>query len=513
MFCTLILLHFWPLLVLERIVTHDGAAHVYNSELILRILSGDNLVRDFISIKSFPEPNWSGHFILAVLQKFFSPILADKFFLSAYIIFLPFFFFKLIKKIKPENSYAAFLVIPFIFSNFFFLGVYNFLSGVVCLIAALSIVLPRMERGGLGNFVRILFFSLLLYFCHLLALGIFLIMIFIAQIFISTKKVKKSNTFSELFRTGLPVLIAVLPSLILVFFFFAGKSSIPVIIPDVQWSELFKFLFFIAPVCTLTDYPENIYAAVLFFLIIFLFAVVIKRKLSFNHEKKSSKEFYQTPAFWGSATLIMLIFYFIFPDSAATGGVVKLRFELFFYLMLIVFLSTFKAPAYSRLVTIIIISPWIVLKLVYLVPMMKTLDNDAHKIMEAAHQIEKGKTLLPLNYSSNWMHDNLFNYAGTINNIFILDNYEASSPHFPLTWKVDKDPNLILGNFNGYPPLCANINDFKLKTGHTIDYVALWNFYPSDDSCTKSILKILSSDYTLVNGEESDPKLYKRIGK
>jgi hypothetical protein len=109
------------------------------------------------------------------------------------------------------------------------------------------------------------------------------------------------------------------------------------------------------------------------------------------------------------------------------------------------------------------------------------------------------------------MHCNLFNYAGTVKDIFVLDNYEAGMPHFPLEWRAGKNPVAILGNFNiEPPPLCANINAFEKQTGHTIDYIVVWNYTPLLDSCTVAIQRQISSGYHLIYKDGEELTLYER---
>jgi hypothetical protein len=87
LFYGLIGLLLWPLVRFNFIVTHDGPAHLYNACLIRELISGNNLVAEFLTLKKFPEPNWIGHFLLADLSAIFSPRIAEKIFLAAYLFF------------------------------------------------------------------------------------------------------------------------------------------------------------------------------------------------------------------------------------------------------------------------------------------------------------------------------------------------------------------------------------------------------------------------------------------
>jgi hypothetical protein len=70
------------------------------------------------------------------------------------------------------------------------------------------------------------------------------------------------------------------------------------------------------------------------------------------------------------------------------------------------------------------------------------------------------------------------------------------------------NPVTLLGSFNGTPPLCADINTFEKKSGHLIDYIALWNYSDLSDTCSISIQTILAKNFHLIYNEEEKLKLY-----
>src|SRR5204863_8300092 len=107
--------------------------------------------------------------------------------------------------------------------------------------------------------------------------------------------------------------------------------------------------------------------------------------------------------------------------------------------------------------------------------------------------------VLPLNYSSNWMHSNISNYLGTDKHILVLDNYEAGREHFPLTWNPGMNPVGLLGSFNGTLPLCADVSTFEKKTSKKIDYIILWkNDKELIDNCSRQIRETIKNNYQLV---------------
>lgn len=513
-FYAFIFLLSFPLFKLSFLLTHDGPAHIFNACLIRELVNGNTLVSDFLYLKNFPEPNWTGHLIIAFLSYFFHPNIAEKIFLGAYIFLFPFFFRKLLQKVNSNNGAIVLLVLPFVYSYFFFGGLYNFLAGATVLFASLSIILPQFEKGVNKKYIWISVFSILLYFSHLIALGIFLVMIFLSHLFSFRKENyhERRSNFIIFLRSSIPLLLSLLPSLVLLTIFFSEKKFLSSHGSSFSISEMVEALIYILPIITLQHYPENIYSVIIFVLLISLTCGwAINRFLKRATHTISSKPFYQWSSYWFTASLLMLLFFFLIPDKAASGGVIKFRFEFFFFLFLIVFISTIPFNRIIHLGIAIIIVPWMIFKFIYLFPMMKSLDDETKTAMLCTDYIRENSILLPLNYSSNWMHCNLFNYAGTVKNIFVLDNYEAGMPHFPLEWKKGKNPVVIMGNFNiEPPPLCADIHAFEKQTGHLIDYIVVWDYQPLTDTCTLTIQSVISSSYHLIYNKDERMKLYER---
>lgn len=124
----LVFLLLFPLFWLGCVLTHDGPAHVYNSVLMKELIKGSNPASDFILLKTFPEPNILGHLLIAFLSIFFTPFVSEKIFLGLYIFLLPYFFRKTLLRVNKNSGALILLVLPFVYSYFFFGGMYNFLA-------------------------------------------------------------------------------------------------------------------------------------------------------------------------------------------------------------------------------------------------------------------------------------------------------------------------------------------------------------------------------------------------
>src|SRR5260370_37963400 len=58
--------------------TVDGPSHLYNSWLLQQLLNGNHLVTQWYAIDWRPNPNWTGHIVLALLVSILPPPIAAK---------------------------------------------------------------------------------------------------------------------------------------------------------------------------------------------------------------------------------------------------------------------------------------------------------------------------------------------------------------------------------------------------------------------------------------------------
>lgn len=78
-FYALIALNLSLVLKFGNFPTIDGAAHVYNGRIINTLIFDNNQVlKNFYSFNHTIEPNWSGHFLLALLMQVFKASIVKK---------------------------------------------------------------------------------------------------------------------------------------------------------------------------------------------------------------------------------------------------------------------------------------------------------------------------------------------------------------------------------------------------------------------------------------------------
>jgi hypothetical protein len=504
-----ILLHCLPVLLFKYFVTHDGPAHAYNAYLLKSFLfQNDPVTLDFFSLRTFPEANWIGHALMLVLNFIFPMNVAERIVLLTFIILLPVAFRKIICYTNPESSLLSFLIFPFIYSYAFYGGLYNFMLGMPALLFLLMFLL-KQKIFSTKTFIILFFSGMLLYFSHLVVFGIFILIVIVYFSICIFKKENATGVRIVEFKKLIYVLLALLPGIVLSAIFLLNKISIHGSTTVNHPQHLFRDLLIVFPTIALDDKQELAYA-VLFGAILIVLALVT---IYYIVKKKANGNKSIHAIFWFTISALMLLFYFIIPDDIATGGVVKVRFAYFFFFFFICWIATQRLPGKILLYAAVCITLVNLAKIFQLTKTSKQLNDDAVTVASSAEFIEPNSVVLPLNYSSNWMHSNLSNYIGADNHIIILDNYEAGREHFPLKWNSKRNPVELLGSFNGEIPLCANVSEFETISGKKIDYILVWKrSHELNDSCSNTIRLTIREKYGLIfKTLDKQLYLYKRL--
>lgn len=495
-FYLLVAAHLIPLVLLDFFVTHDGPAHTYNTVLIENLISGDSLSKKFFEFNSDPQPNWGYNAIMLAADRFFAPRVSERIIIGLIILILAFSFRALIKQINPENIFQSYFILPFLFSFHLYIGFYNFCIGAALFFLTLYYVVKKNKKPSIGYYSVVLLLSLLMVFSHVFSFMLFCICLI--GILIAHKRSEKYSFVSkEFLNPALSYLVALLPSIFICLLFLFQKYDGEV----KSWrdiSELLRWLWECQPVITLTHDPEKIFGIVTSALIGLNIFIVCCTQL-FNKKNKTKLSL---GSFWLLMALITIVLYFILPDSIGVWGFISLRTLMFFFLFLPLWFAFRFFPAWWKYVQVIAMTLLISFRLYYQFGMSKTLDKDVRELFSMLGKIKPASVIFPLDFSENWMHNNISNYLGVNNNI-VLDNYEAVFPHFPLRWKNETSPY----PFIKYPPgkigPCADIEKFEHTTGVRADYVLLWLYHQDTDSCNTELMRQLTKMYDRVGASQN----------
>lgn len=493
-FGLLVLCHLLPLFLLTYLVTHDGPTHVYNANLIGSLLFDSHPpVSGFFEFNPQIIPNWISHILLMVFSFPGSPAFAEKLVIGVYLVSFPYSFRAFLLSISKKTAAASYLIFPFVFAFSILTGLYSFCLGLSLSFYVLFKFQNYPDSPGIRQVIWLSFCMLVIYFSHLFVFVLTFCTLICQRwwehlVFERGKRRTVSLYFSGLWRKSFPVLmVSILPLLLSLQFMFAHSAKTGTEVAE--FATMFQLFIDVRPVIAIDYTLESRYSQPLFYvyMLMLLSALlirvfdVVKRKVSLV----------QREDVWLFLSVLMTVFYFILPDDIVSGGLVAIRFCLMAYLFLIIWLSVFT----PRIVLYTGSGLSVLLALILLVVRyepLKSLSDRAAELESCARHIPEGKILATIDYSGNWMMDNITAYIATRKNIILLDNYEANQVHFPLIWKKERNPREILYS----SPHCIDIDKFTRITGKNPDYILLIQ-KPEEltDSCGMIVSSVLDVHY------------------
>jgi len=516
-FFLVLILNLIPVLSVRFFPTLDGPVHLYNSNLINHLLTGDHSrLHDFFEFNPEPVPNWTGHFILSFFNLFLPAFLAEKMLLMLYLTGLPVFFRRMVKTIAPENYFMSYLIFPFTYSYLFFQGFYSFSLAIVFLLITLNYWIKHEDQMfSFKGILTLTLFMVLLYFSHIFVFELGLLLIGL-NILVKGAYGLYNGSFSlkemlTIFfkKCGILILSSIIPLILSCRYVLSRPFEADSYVGNAQ---LIAWLKNLRPYVTLdiVEKPaEEINTKILFYLIVSLFFIVIYGrliKIKF-FEKYPFRSFFSDRVkkpvssndFWLLAAGVMLLLYFILPDSFGSGSYISTRLELLFYILFIIWLSIQYLPKWVMLLLVmVILFCSFRLDSCYIVT-AKKLDLVATSCNNASAYIEPNSIVLPLNYSDDWYYVHLSNYLGIDKPIVLLENYECGKDYFPLRWKTRLIPLSISENIKPWQSCCTNWKNILSDSTTKIDYIfVLGNMDATTDSCNNAIKQIIRKSYTQI---------------
>ena len=207
---------------------------------------------------------------------------------------------------------------------------------------------------------------------------------------------------------------------------------------------------------------------------------------------------------WLAFSFLLLLFYFFMPDSNGYSGYFSVRMGLLLFLFFIVWIAT---RSYNKWVLIISITLIFIANSglnYYYLKQVRRLNFLAIEINNQAKLIKENTVVLPMNFSTNWIHGHLSNYLGIDKPLVILENYECGTGYFPLKWN-DNFPNTTIGN-NSKDDFCT---DWKTNSLSTMKYPVNFIFILGKQSeinknkCAQQSIEKISKYYHLISKTEN----------
>jgi len=500
-FRIILFLHLLPVLLLTPFVTLDGPAHLYNAVLIRELIgtqSYDIITNPhfFLQFNAFPEPNWTGHFLMSILTFFLPVLMVEKVMLLVVLLLTAFGYRKLIRSFQSDSLLNSWMLFPFLFNFVFCLGFINYSLAFALFPFALSWWINNRNNFNFKNILIGFCWLALIYFSHLV---IFLFTV-IAMGLYTLSHWKKLNV--DFWKEIKFLSVFSLPWILFsgLFVWLSGANGYRGEVSYVGFTDLVLQIIR-SRIFIVYNFDEEYGIARIYSIFIFIalgWTIFERKRINFQ-------------LFPILLVLISLLLIFILPDSLASGGILSIRIIQLFFICLIFWLASVESSKMKSIAMAIFSVGFSAMMLFQHYPTQKGLSDDAHSFIEAGKYLQSSNLVIPLNYSPNWMHANMCSYMGAVSKAMVLDNYEPTQGHFPLLWKESKNPEKVLGNYTSSNHPCVHLDDFENTFQRKITTVSVWKKENSSesDSCDQSVQQLLNKQFQIIY-QDNNIQLLKR---
>lgn len=474
-----------PLVLFKYTITVDGPAHIYNVNLILNLLSGNEPIAQYIQFNTKFQPNYLTQLVLLPLQYVFPAYLAEKLLLILLALGVPVSFRAFLKTMCNEVSacMGALLIIPLSWGFFINMGFYNFIASIIMLLIVLRFWNKHQRVLTVKRMAWLSFLLILVLLAHPVSIAV--------AIFLITTGGKPIK------QTVLRFAVAAIPSVTLLLFFIVRNNDLT---EFSFYPFSYKFEWLING-WIVVSHPANStteFAIGIVFNLLLLFGVILAIR---NAQKWK----------WLLLSMVFLVAFLVAPFGLSSGGFIPERALFFFFVFSIVF--TVKSLNNKPIIGGLAICSLLLIGITsgIRINSFATTNQHAYEFEQAAEFINENSTVLQLNYSHHPAHTHISSVLGYKKSMVLFENYEAKVGHFPLIFNPKNNPNGTAHRvINGTP--CANVSNYEALTTGKVDYITTWHLSQQQDSCTQAVVQLLHSEFEPIYfSPDSSLILYKRI--
>ena len=490
-FCIIALLNAIYVFSFNIYHTLDGPGHLHNSNLLLNILSGNELISDYYRINSIPVGNWTGNAVLAFYNYLFPAPTALSLFLFTYLTGMAFSYRYLIKSLSGTFNPIHYIIFPFFDNSCINLGLYNFSTSLIVLFFILGFWIRYNQNMKRSKWIQFSFLLVLLYFSHFLSFvffGISLIFFIIYDEYIKFIQHKKIYWKNALIKIG-KIAVVSLPSLIFAMMYVLSISS-TIDNPNKDHPEhisLLQNLYYIRPLILFHVENDGSRNMIFFSVIILIFILVLLQSI---FRRKQLKENSYNRNYILVLAIIFAILFFSLPPRFLLNTM-RIRLTLIFFIVFVTWISLYRYPKWFHVLAALFFIGITIYNKSSFRKIYEQMDKHSSEIYAFNNWIEPNSIVLPINDSYKWMFANNMTYIGVDKPIVNVRNTQAIGI-FPVIFK-DKLPYTLLGN-------------------KTPKEVGFWFYSGTDTTNTKIIDYVLiSNPKELQNDKEKNAKLFNTL--
>ncbi|RKU06136.1 hypothetical protein C6503_26305 [Candidatus Poribacteria bacterium] len=489
----LIVAYLLPIWLFTYFPTQDGVSHVYNSQILTEYNNPEYQFRDYYEINWYPFPNWLSHFFLAVLMFVFPALIAEKIFLSLYVILFPLAIYYFLNAVQRGRYALVILSFTFVYNYLFLMGFYNFAISVPLFFLALGYWWKHKDEMRRHRIILLNLLIVITYFAHLISYAFILFSIALLALFHFRRDFKRILVTGCYLLPAAMLLLVYLPTSDLL----AGEP------PEFGFGrvkELFANLIGMHILISYTEPPSWMSVAVSAFLIFLVGTTFWQNRKGTTAEHPGQKAFL-------CLTGVLLGLYFILPNSIGPGGWVNDRLAILASLAIFAWFREFDNRQWKRAFTSVVTLLALV-NLVYVGVLFKNLNAEIRAFNAFVQRVEKNSVILPLHFDPRGSSErvgifvNAANYYCLDNGCINLGNYEIQFDYFPVRFNADFETPLAEKEWVQvvhWQPERIDLCDYA----DNVDYLLLW-----DTPDEPIVAEAIAACYTLI-ASEGKLKLYK----
>jgi hypothetical protein len=488
LFAALLVLHVAPIWYFPYFPSQDGPTHLENAVILRDYHRPDRpLLRDFYTLRTSLDPNWFGHLALRGLMAFLPVLAAEKVLLTGYVLLLPLAARYALAAVRPAAGALAVLVFPFLHHFLYHMGFYNFCYSLAVFFLVVGYWLKHEEHFRLKQTTILAGLVVVLYFCHLVAVGAALMTIAAVGLVWLLGDALRPRRVA---RFVLP-LVAFAPALVLGLAFVGRQGTSAA--SRIDSRTLARWLGQIEVLVSYLNL-ERLLATTFFAGLAVLSVGVLLVRLR-------GREMERRDALLAGVALTVAA-YFAAPSELSGGSFLNTRLMLFPFFLLILWLGVHPfATAMRRL----ILAGSTLVALGFLgLHTLAYAEFNAYlaDYLSVEPHLPPNTTLLPLPFTRQLrtpdgrllsskvsVFRHAAGYLAARCGVVELENYEATTGYFPVHYRDEVNPYHHLNTdergtdvgLQAEPPR-VDFLSYPQRTGRTVDFVLLWNVQPEQRS-------------------------------
>jgi len=471
-----------PLWIPQAVGSMDGPIHMgAASDLLHWLTDPASPARAYLGPLPFPVPNLTPEVLYAALLAVLPPTLAERVFLTGYVVGLALAFRYAVRSVEPRAGWLTVFVVPLTLSVAFAFGLFNYVWSLVPFMVALGYVLGHRAslRGRHAVVVGVL--AAVTYLTHLVSF-VELVLLVGSVVGLDTLRAMRAQRAAgrsvlEPLRAVVPLCLAIAPTAIVAGIFLAGDTSagagyrrslLTLVggLPSLAW-PLVSF-----------DRREIVFTSLVGLVLgILVILAFIARRRGLGRRDVDG-------LFLGA--VLGTIAYLVAPEASGNGGLISERLALYPPIAIVLWLASQRLPDWSRRVAAVSVAIAMTGLLAVRAPTYGAMGRDVADYLSIAPCMARDATFVQANLwydvpsslgrSFALLHDGgrLSAATGGLD----LGSVTATLPLYPLQYRSDLDPftaGLITRQNGEYeiPPGIAPLT-YEERTSGRADYVVLF---------------------------------------